>query len=311
MNNLIVKEIYCAALFSKMAFYDAKQLSALFQDKNNSFNYISRYIKNNNLIYITEDNIKSYIFKYGNTIFIVFNSQIIISTKDKKTRYKGLHLHNGLLKQFLSIENKIYHNINKLNENNSIKKIYITGYYKGGSIATIAAAFLGEKYKNIYLVTCLTFNSLMVGDYAFVKFFNEYVSNNYRMIINDYNKSKNLDINKYNCYDHYKYKYNLYKEFVKNNYHHVSNALEITNNCIIELKIPVLNTSEKIFKCFYICENNNREDNIINIELYIELLQKIIMHYSENLYTRSKSTQLSNSTLSSNSDKSSPTAQTD
>lgn len=305
MNNLIVKEIYCAALFSKMAFYDSKQLSALFQEKNKLFHDISRYVKNNNLIYITDENIKCYIFKYGNTLFIVFNSQIITSKKDKKIRYKGLKLHNGFLKQFLSIENNIYHNINKLNDSNSIKKIYVIGYYKGGSIATIAAAFLGEKYRNIFLISCFTFNSIMVGDYAFVQFFDEYVSNNYRMIINDYNKNNKLDIKTYNCYDHYKYKYNLYKEFVNNNYYHVSNALEITDNCIIELKIPHLSLTEKLFKYAYICGKNN-ENDIVEIEKYIELLQRIIINYNENLSVRCKSTDLSNSTSSTNSNKSSP-----
>jgi hypothetical protein len=197
-------------------------------------------------------------------------------------KYKNdIYIHKGLLQQFQDIEDNIYYNINTLNNRKLLKKIYVGGYYMGGGLATIAASVIAEKYKNMFLVSCFTFGAPMVGNCGFKQFFKEIVSNNYRIILNDTNDEIKCSLDFYNCYKHHKYKYKMYNKFYDGSYCHVSNALQLTPDVMLEFKKPKLNKTDRILKHFYKIDSHT--DLIQDIDVYIIRLQSIISTYKENI----------------------------
>lgn len=287
MNNLIIKELYRASLFCKMSYYSSSQLDEIFE-KDATYQDIFKIIKNNNLSYYEDAHIKFYIFKYNNTIFIILNSSLIYQYNNKLFKYKDdICMHKGLLEQFYSIEDKLHTNITNLNKNKVIKKIYVIGYYMGGSLAEIAAAILAEKYKNMFLVNCFTFGAQMVGNCAFKRYFKDNVSNNYRVIIGDcqqltYNNSDALQ----NCYSYYKLKYETYNKFYNGKYCHISNALQLTDDNLLEIRKPRLNKRSRIFRHFY--NTLHIDYPIKDIDDYILKFLSIIRAYKENIARHSK-----------------------
>jgi len=282
MNNLIIKELYRASLFCKMSYYSSSQLDELIEEPDNIYEDIYKIIKNNNLSYYEDASIKYYMFKYNNTIFIVFNSSLQYYSSKQLVKYKdNICIHKGLLQQFYSIEDRIHTTINDLNKSKLIKKIYITGYYIGGSLASVASAILAEKYKNMFLIHCFTFGAMMAGNCAFKRYFKDNVSNNYRVIINNCPQTGVNALEFYNCYSYYKYKYETYNKFYNGKYCHVHNALQLTNDNLLEIKKPKLNKRSRIFRYFY---NTHHVDyQIKDMDEYILKLQSIITVYKENL----------------------------
>lgn len=266
-----------------MSYYPSSQLSQLFEEPNTIYGDILKIIRNNNLLYFTDVAVQYYMFKYNNTIFIIFNSSLLYSKNKQLVKYKdnSIHIHQGLLKQFQAIEDNICYNINNLNRSKMVKKIYIAGYYMGGGLATIAASILAERFKNMFLVSCFTFGAPMVGNCAFKRYFKELVSTNYRITLTDSVHQNHCGLEFYNCYSYHRYKYNLYNKFYNGNYCHVSNALQLTDNNILELKKPRLTKTDRFLRPFY-C-NINIEDSIYDIDVYIQRLESIISIYKENL----------------------------
>jgi poly(3-hydroxyalkanoate) synthetase len=252
MNNLIIKEVYRMSLFSKMSFHSSSELNWLFEEQNSTYAEILKIIKNNNIQYFEDSHLKYYIFKHNNTIFIIFNSTLMYTIDRTLAKYKeGIYMHKGLLQQFQDIEDNLYYNIHQINQSKTLKKIYIGGYYMGGGLATIAASIIAEKYKNMFLVSCFTFESPMVGNCAFKRFFKEVISNNYRVILEDTSADVKCSLDIYNCYKHHIYLYALYNKFYDGAYCHVSNALQLTPEIILEIKKPRLSKTDRLFKQFY------------------------------------------------------------
>lgn len=280
MNNLIIKEIYRASLFCKMSYYTPKQLDELFNEDNNIFADIKKVLKNNNIYFFEEEKLKVYIFQYNNTVFIIFNSSLQYKDGNCKQKLKdNIYIHSNLLNQYKFIEETICTYIEILNKNNNIKKLYITGYYMGAGVATIAAAVLGEKYQNMYLVSCFTFSAPKIGNKAFKIYYNQYVNCNYRIIIND-NLHPVLSLASHNCYEYHIYKYTQYQYFKDKNYYHVSDALQLDSNSIIEFKKPTLSFVDKFVRPFY-CQNATKEE-VSDINCYIKRFSNIIANYKNN-----------------------------
>lgn len=285
MNNLIIKEIYRASLFCKMSYYTPSQLDDLFGYKNkisDTLADIKKVLKNNNIFYFEDQFLKCYVFQYNNTIFISFNSLLLYKDKKTKTKFKdNIYIHQGLFEQYKLIESTLQANINLLNSKNMLKKLYIAGYYMGGGLATIAAAILGEKYRNMYLISCYTFGSPKVGNEYFKEYFNANVNCNYRIIIHDKSYSS-LSLATHNCYSYHMYKYMLYKHFQDDAFSHVSDALQLETDNILEFKKPVLTKTDKFMMPFYICRNSY-DDEIVDIDNYIERFCNIILNYKCNI----------------------------
>lgn len=291
MNNLIIKEIYRASLFCKMSYYTPQQLDEIFCVENSIFTDIKKILKNNNIYFFEEEKLKVYIFQYNNTIFIILNSYLQYKDGQYKEKFKdNIYIRNDLLNQYKFIEQTICSYIDILNKNNNIKKLYITGYYMGAGLATIAAAILGEKYQNMYLVSCFTFSAPKIGDKAFKKYYNQFVNCNYRIIIND-NLHPVLSLATHNCYDYHIYKYNQYQYFKDKNYCHVSDALQLDSHSIIDFKKPILTFMDKLV-CPLYCVNKVDEE-FVDIDCYIERFNNIIANYKKNIQAHKKTKELS------------------
>jgi predicted lipase len=74
-------------------------------------------------------------------------------------------------------------NIHEYDKNKNIKKLYICGYKLGGSVATVVASILAEKFRHTYLVSCFTFGAFKVGNKYFKEYFNRHVTCNYRIMV--------------------------------------------------------------------------------------------------------------------------------
>ena len=288
MNNLIIKELYRASLFCKMSYYAPAEMAVRLHNTNsNIFADINKIAKCNR--YIDDNNVCCYVFGYNNTIFISFNSLILYKTNKKQDKFKdNIYIHRGLLQQYKSIEDMLQSHINAVADATT-KKLYICGYYMGGGLATIAAAILGEKYRNMYIVSCFAFASPKIINKYFKEYFRDNVSCNYRVIVND-KIDLITNLNNYNTYDYYKHKYSLYSHFVDNNYHHVSNAFLLEDNNIFEFSKPKLSQTEKLLMncttCYSCC--NNYMDELVDIDIYINRYSSIIAKYKTNLLQKQK-----------------------
>jgi len=159
----------------------------------------------------------------------------------------------------------------------------------GGGLATIAAAILGEKYKNMYLVSCFTFAAPKVGNKHFKEYFSDNVTCNYRVIVND-KIDLISNLNNYNNFNYYKHQCSLYSHFVRNDFYHVSNAFLLENNNILELSKPKLSKYKKFImngnSCYSCC--NNYMDELVDIDVYINRFSSIIAKYKTNLLQKQK-----------------------
>lgn len=291
MNNLIIKDLYRASLFCKMSYYTPSEMentsNHLFADIKKIVNY-DRYFEDINL--------RCYVFNYHNTIFISFNSLLLYKSNKQLDKLKdSIYIHGALLQQYKAIESMLNSHISALG-NAITKKIYITGYYMGGGLATIAAAILGEKYKNMYLVSCFTFAAPKVGNKHFREYFRDNVTCNYRVIVND-KIDLITNLNNYNSYNYYKHHCSLYAHFVTKDYYHVSNAFLLENNNILEFSKPKLTKSEKVLMKCHSCNPccNNYMDELVDIEIYIDRFSSIIAKYKTNIMQKQKS--LMNATI--------------
>jgi hypothetical protein len=275
MNNHLIKEIYRAALFAKISMdVHPDNLDKFIEN----FSDIEKILKDNNVLFNTDNALKYYMFKYNNTVFISFFSSLSYNKNDQQKKYKdNIYIHKGALEQYQNIEDTLYKNILDLDYNKGIKKLYVCGYHIGGSVATIASAILGEKYRNIYLVSCFTFGAPKIGNRDFKDYFQRYVTCNYRMVINVHHPDEG-----FNCYNYHKYIYNQYNHFKDRNYYHTSDALQIENDNIIEFKQPKLKKLDKIFRHFYV-DDEKYFETAIKLELYIQRLESIIAMYKENM----------------------------
>jgi len=245
MNNAFIKEIYVSSLLSKLSYYQPSEFFKLISNGKSEFNDLYNIIINNHLYFIEEEDVKCILFKYNDIIYISLYSELNYNQNQKLTKIcKKIKVHKGTFDIYKRIENDICKNISKLVDENTVN-INISGFYVAGSLATIIAACMGDKYNNIYLVTCVTFASPKVGNYHFKKYFNKYTNRSYRVNTVDDN----------------------YIRFT--NYKHVSNTILITNNHIMCV------AKENYYKKWTDIFVKEKSKKIDSIDTYIQYLKNI------------------------------------
>lgn len=111
----------------------------------------------------------------GTNSFQDIISDIDIRTVHFKRDKSKIQVHEGFYKQFIDIEPQIKKLINK----ETIKTLYISGHSLGAGIAQIAAAFYGEKNKEVNICTI---GCPRTGNDEFVKWFMRNIKNNLRIV---------------------------------------------------------------------------------------------------------------------------------
>jgi hypothetical protein len=269
MNNMIVKDLYRAALLCGISYKVPSEIDTIVET-DDRYNSIKKIITDNNMLYIENSSFKCYMFKYRNTIYISVHSFLPFNYNSKMKRYNGrIYIHEGILHQFNVMEPELIKNIKELDCAQNVKKIHVCGYNIGGALSSVISSFLANKYKNIYLVSCFTFGSPKVGNKSFKKVFNENVTSNYRITTNKLSTDEETSLLSSSRYS----------------YCHVCNPLYLENNNIAELK-SIHRTH------FPICNNKPTRD-IDPLETYIQCLHNIIVSYKHNS-SKSNSSQNSN-----------------
>lgn len=262
MNNMILKEIYRSVLFSKLASKYPFELKT--EASNNTYQEIHKIILNNNIIFIENDTLKCYMFKYTNTIYITIHSLLKYYDFKELIRLKdNIFINDALFSQYKSFEEQIIKNINELNNTKLIKKIYLCGYNSGGALAILTSALLADKYKNIFLVSCFSFGSPKIGNKHFRKYFNKYITCNYRIKIEN----------------------DLYTKTYWYNYYHISNALLLENDNIKEIE----EIDQTIYDNLLLSIKKNKInyiENTITIDDYIKRLHNLISLYQSNIMNK-------------------------
>jgi len=256
MNNLILKEIYRAVLFSKLSHKLPSEISS--SDKDETFADIHKILTHNNASIIENENCKCYIFKYTNTLFVALNSLLSYNNCKTLKLKDEIAVNKDIFMQYKSLEEPLIKNIIEFNKHKNLKKIYICGYKIGGALATVMAALLAEKFHNMFLISCFTFGAPEVGNKQFKKYFNEYITCNYRIVIDgDTDSNKNWPY-----------------------YIHVGKSLQVDDDNIIEKK----ENQYSLFKTYFkYKENTQSVSNSITLDTYIRKLKTILVTYNTNL----------------------------
>lgn len=255
MNNIFIKELYIAILLSKLSIYKPNCFYNNIET-NEYLNDLETIIYNNTVHYVEDNNVQCFLIKYHNIIYIVINSTLKYESNNnliKITKY--INIHDGLYNQYLKIIDKIKENIEKLNDLNFTKNIYICGYYLGGALAQIISAFIAHKYRHQFLISCYSFSSPMIGNKYFKKFFN----NNVNRIYNIYT---------------YDTKLQSYYQYVS-----VSNNIILKNNSIYENDIEDNSLFAK--KCL-LYKFKNQKEFISTIDDYIIQIRNILLEHNKN-----------------------------
>lgn len=254
MNNLFVQELYIASLLSKLSMFKPQEFYTNIET-DDSLKDLESMVLNNMIHYIDEKDVKCFLFKYHNIIYIVVNSDTGSHKSNKQLQVKKkMQIHSCIYDQFNQIFWKVIEKLEDLIDIKATKNIYICGYREGGNVAKVLSAFLADKYKHTFLISCFTFASKMVGNKYFEKFLNHNVNRSYN--IHTYNSVGN------NC-----------NRF----FHKISNEFIINDNCICDIVPPEYFVFKRLFSKFY--KNEQKPDPI---DSYIEHLRNIIFKFNTN-----------------------------
>lgn len=255
MNNLFVQELYIASLLSKLSMFKPHEFYTNIETHDN-LKDLESMVLNNMIHYIDEKAVKCFLFKYHNIIYIVVNSDSSSNKSNKLLRVKKkMQINSYIYDQFNQIFGKVIEKLENLIDIKVTKNIYICGYQDGGDLAKVLSAFLAEKYRHIFLISCFTFSSKIVGNKYFEKFLNRNVNRAYN--IHTYNSVAN-NSNTF-CQD-------------------ISNEFIIDDDCICDIMPPKYFAFNRFFFKFY--KNEEKEDPI---DAYIEHLRNIIFKFNTNV----------------------------
>lgn len=279
MNHLIIKELYRVSLLTKLIQYPENELKTIIKE-NDVFRDIQKMVSNNDLYFINCEKEKCCIFKYLNTIYVIYHTNDNDNSKKHKLKHwkNNIYVYENILDITLNIKSQIIKYINNLDNEDKIKKIYISGFGYGGTMATFLAGMIAEYYLNIYLISCITFGSPLIDNTNFQNFFQNHINCNYRIILND-------DVNKF------KKQYNYRQLILCNDNIYFDTFINPSYYKVIK---------NKILNCF----GNNLEEYPCDFDLYIKSFQNIISLQKANSSNDSPATsneKTSNSNNDSNS----------
>lgn len=130
-------------------------------------------------------NTSAYIWNTDDTIFITFHVDKHIEKKFLKIQTEletisgCIAVNKFFYKELLTLLRPMIAHLDTFADKPF--KVVITGYSLGGIIVQIASAIFGQMYPNFH-ICCHTFGSPKAGNCSFVKWFNNYVKENYRII---------------------------------------------------------------------------------------------------------------------------------
>lgn len=269
MNHLIIKEIYRVSLLTKLNQYPENELKTIIKE-NDTFRDIQKMVSKNDLYFINYEKEKCCIFKYLNTIYVLYYHNDNNTKQNKLIHWKNnIYVYKNIFDISFNIKDQIIKYINILDNEDKIKKIYISGYEYGGTIATFLAGILAEYYSNMYLVSCITFGSPYIDNTNFQNFFQKHINSNYRIILQD-------DVN------NFEKQYNHRQLILCNDNIYFDTVINPSYfKCI----------KKKILKCF----KNNIKEYPHHFDLYIKNLQNIILLQKANSSNESQTTSNENS----------------
>jgi hypothetical protein len=113
--------------------------------------------------------------------FNIETMELLLSTPEKERITVGVH--TGFYEQVKSIISPILMDL--IYYQNKYDKVICTGHSSGGALATICCAIIYERLFTACtkpkIVSCITFGSPRVGDSRFVKYFNKYIKECWRI----------------------------------------------------------------------------------------------------------------------------------
>lgn len=130
---------------------------------------------------------QAYICKKGTKLYVVFRGtsqfvDVIADVDVLRSAFMdvpGVLVHDGFLKQFMSLETNITMFLSQL-ITDDVTKLCFVGHSLG-AICTLAAAYYGRLYPNKYIM-CHTFGSPRLGNSEFTKLFSRCVDENIRVV---------------------------------------------------------------------------------------------------------------------------------
>lgn len=124
----------------------------------------------------TKRDSQGYLLWKNNTIYVSFRGTNdfndicdVINIRPKKF-IKNAYVHTGFAEQFMAIEHRITSDIKNIAKSYPIERLVFTGHSMGGSIASIASAYYGTLFDNLY-ITCHTFGTPLTGNTEFINWF--------------------------------------------------------------------------------------------------------------------------------------------
>lgn len=130
-----------------------------------------------------------YLFYSYKTIYICFrgtssikDALIDLKTLQKTFIEKGVKVHRGFYKQFMSIESEIKEHIKNICKiYPTINKLCFVGHSLGGGLATLGSVW----FKNMFpekIIECYTLGSPRVGNKKFIELFQKIIDTSYRIV---------------------------------------------------------------------------------------------------------------------------------
>ena len=188
-------DIYDCSLLSKLAYEDPERILDMYRTNDfGEYRHIQsiisekiRYYDGNRCIKEEDrEDAQAYLWKYGSTVYICFrgteDTRDILCDLDIRKHSVGndTKIHNGFYRQFCSIDDFIYADLQVLNQISPYDTLVVCGHSLGGALATIAALYLAL-FLPSKKIKCFTFGCPRVGDVNFVKRFEAKVSEHWRI----------------------------------------------------------------------------------------------------------------------------------
>lgn len=175
------KSYALSAARAKLAYMNEYEVRKLWHDsdKENTLNHLLFHsVKSAPRFYNNEKtNAQLYVWKDNKTLHVVFRGTQekydVLVDLDIVRSYMfpstDILVHNGFFTQFKSLEANISSEISE--HQGTIDTLHFSGHSLGAAVATLAAAYYGERHKDSMNIICHTIGSPRVGNKAFTEFF--------------------------------------------------------------------------------------------------------------------------------------------